>query len=51
MQLDGGVRVVIDRPATVSRKPVLLVLYALPNGNTIEQTIGKAIQARRRLAF
>ena len=25
-------------------KPVLLVFYALPNGNTIEQTIGKQLQ-------
>ncbi len=28
-----------DSPA----KPVLLILYALPNGNTIEQTIGKKL--------
>ena len=34
----------INRPAVVSSKPVLLVFYALPNGNTIEQTIGKAVQ-------
>ena len=44
MQLDGGVRVVIDRPKAASPKPVLLVFYALPNGNTIEQTIGKAVK-------
>ena len=25
-------------------QPVLLILYALPNGNTIEQTIGKTLQ-------
>ena len=43
MQLDGGVRIVIDRPAADSRKPILLVFYALPNGNTIEQTMGKTI--------
>jgi hypothetical protein len=44
MQLDGDVRVVIDRPAAASSKPILLVFYALPNGNTIEQTIGKALK-------
>jgi hypothetical protein len=40
----AGVRVVIDRPETDSGKPVLLIFYALPNGSTIEQTIGKAIK-------
>ena len=25
-------------------KPVLLIFYALPNGNTIEQTIGKVLK-------
>lgn len=44
MRLDRGVRVVIDRPAAALSKPTLLVFYALPNGNTIEQTIGKAIR-------
>ena len=43
LRLDPGVRVVIDRPEPPASKPVLLVFYALPNGNTIEQTIGKAI--------
>jgi hypothetical protein len=45
LRIDPGVRVVIDRPEAEPSKPVLLVFYALPNGNTIEQTIGKAIQA------
>jgi hypothetical protein len=44
IELHAGVRVVIDRPEAGSEKPVLLVFYALPNGNTIEQTIGKAIK-------
>ena len=35
-----GVRVVIDEPA-VLLKSVRLVLFALPNGNTIEQTFGR----------
>jgi hypothetical protein len=42
LKLDRGVRVLIDRPDPLPiNKPVLLVFYALPNGNTIEQTIGK----------
>jgi hypothetical protein len=44
LRLEGGVRVVIDRLRGDSAKPLLLVFYALPNGNTIEQTIGKAQQ-------
>ncbi len=44
MQLERGVRVVIDRPESASTKPILLIFYALPNGNTIEQTIGKAMK-------
>jgi hypothetical protein len=44
LRLDQGVRVVIDRPDAISSKQVLLVFYAVPNGNTIEQTIGKARQ-------
>ena len=43
LRFDPGVRVVINRPEALSSKPVLLVVYALPNGNTIEQTIGKAL--------
>jgi hypothetical protein len=44
IRLDAGVRVVIDRPEADLVKPILLIFYALPNGNTIEQTIGKAIK-------
>jgi len=36
----AGVRVVIDRPEVLLQK-VRLVIYALPNGNSIEQTIGR----------
>ena len=40
--IDPGVRVWINQPAKADpAKPVRLVLYALPNGNTIEWTIGK----------
>jgi hypothetical protein len=41
-----GVRILIDAPApeTFSAgKPIELVFYALPNGNTIEETIGKKL--------
>ena len=46
MRLPDGVRIVVNAPATnlfAERKPVLLIFYALPNGNTIEQTIGKKL--------
>ncbi len=44
LDFDPGVRVIINRAAGFdSGKAVRLVLYALPNGNTIEQTIGRAI--------
>lgn len=35
---------VINRLASASTRPVLLIFYALPNGNTTEQTIGKAMR-------
>lgn len=46
--LDWGTngRVLLNAPApeTIARtKPVRLMLYALPNGNTIEQTIGRQL--------
>jgi len=39
----SDVRVIINTPrkAPTSNKPTTLVLYALPNGNTIEQTAGR----------
>jgi hypothetical protein len=44
LTFDPGVRVVINSPAKLAtNKPVRLVLYALPNGNTIEQTIGRKL--------
>lgn len=40
--LEPGVRVLINQPANADpTKPVRLLLFALPNGNTIEWTIGK----------
>jgi len=44
LKFDPGVRVRINAPAATGfapGKPVQLILYALPNGNTIEQTIGR----------
>jgi len=41
------VKVQINAPAVTDfepGKPVLLILYALPNGNTIGQTVGKKLQ-------
>ena len=38
-----GVRVLVNAPATFDpKKPTRLVIYATPNGNTIEQTLGCA---------
>jgi hypothetical protein len=44
LRLDRGVRVVINRPDKPQSKRILLILYALPNGNTIEQTIGRMLK-------
>jgi hypothetical protein len=41
--IEPGVRVMINRPEAAPGKPVLVVVYALPNGNTIEQTVGKRL--------
>jgi hypothetical protein len=43
--IEPGVRIHINAPCEVGldpRRPTNLVLYALPNGNTIEWTIGRA---------
>ncbi|KAF0170595.1 MAG: hypothetical protein FD161_4575 [Limisphaerales bacterium] len=45
--LEPGVRVHVNAPAPdvlAARQQVHLVLYALPNGNIIEQTIGKQLK-------
>jgi len=40
-RIDPGVRVVINSPDSLqTNQPIRLILYALPNGNTIEQTLG-----------
>jgi hypothetical protein len=47
IKLPDEVRIVINAPAHkkfATNQPVLLVFYALPNGNSIEQTIGKTLK-------
>lgn len=44
-QMSDSVKVTIDQPAHFAkRKPVIIVFYALPNGNTTEQTMGKNLK-------
>ena len=44
--LADGVRVVVNAPAKYDpARPVRLVIYATPNGNTIEQTLGSTTPA------
>ena len=41
----GDIRVTIDRPANYrNTRPTILCFFALPNGNTTEQTMGKKMQ-------
>jgi hypothetical protein len=52
--LPDDVRIVLNAPAKENfsaDKPVLLVFFALPNGNTIEQTIGKNISTNEDWHF
>ena len=47
---DPEVKVRVNAPGQTSFAPgkkVLLIFYALPNGNTTDQTVGKVIAARR----
>ena len=41
-RLDCGVRVFVNSPATPTGRPPVLIVYATPNGNTIEHTLGCA---------
>ena len=48
IRLADDVRILVNAPAPEtfsSTHPVQLIFYALPNGNTIEQTIGKKLQS------
>jgi len=52
VRFEPGVRVVINSPAMLeTNKPVRLVLYACPNGNSIEQTIGRKIKPGENWQF
>lgn len=47
LNLPNGVRILVNAPSASSfatNKPVLLIFFATPNGNSIEQTIGKQMQ-------
>ena len=47
LALDSGVTATIVAPAQIDpRQRVELILYALPNGNTTAQTIGRALGRR-----
>lgn len=41
--MDADISISIDEPSGISsgRKPILLIIYALPNGNSTAQTMGK----------
>jgi hypothetical protein len=41
-RLESGVRVYLNAPVALNKKDRLLVIFATPNGNTIEQTLGCA---------
>ncbi len=41
-RLDSGIRVFVNAPAKLTARPRVLVVFATPNGSTIEQTLGCA---------
>lgn len=53
LELERGVRIYFNAPTqtVLESRNVLLVLYALPNGNTIEQTLGRAPKATNEWRF
>ncbi len=45
LAFEPGVRVLVNAPLDYDEgKPTRLIFYALPNGNTIEQTVGKEVK-------
>src|SRR5438270_474083 len=38
--LDGNVRLILDAEGFDAARPTTLVVYAIPNGNSAEQTLG-----------
>lgn len=51
LRFEPGIRAVIDEPPLATNMPTLLILYALPNGNTIEQTQGRRIREGESFRF
>ncbi len=46
MKFEPEVRIQINAPATLDpKKKLLLIFFTLPNGNTIEQSVGKELKA------
>src|SRR5215213_5070428 len=43
-RLYGDVKITLDRPPRDNKGNTILIIYALPNGNTTEQTMGKKMQ-------
>ncbi len=50
-RLESGVRVYVNAPLPLAKPNRLLVIYATPNGNTIEQTLGFAMTEGRDWHF
>jgi hypothetical protein len=43
VRLENGIVLTFDEPKTILSKPTKIIIYALPNGNTTAQTIGKKL--------
>src|SRR5436190_15873665 len=50
-RLDSGVRIFVNAPLPLKQQNRQLVIYATPNGNTIEQTLGCAAAEGRDWHF
>ncbi len=50
-RLKNGVRVLVNAPARLQGKQRLLVVFATPNGNTLEQTLGCVASKERDWRF
>src|SRR5438067_1259637 len=50
-RLESGVRVYVNAPLVLKQTNLRLVIYATPNGNTIEQTLGCAMAEGRDWHF
>ena len=44
-EMHGDVKITLDLPVMGNDKEIMIILYALPNGNTTEQTMGKKMKA------